>query len=108
MTETVKVTNDEQFENDVLKSELPVLVDFWAEWCGPCRMLAPVLENIANQYAGRVKFFKLNVDENANAPTQFAVRSIPHLILFKDGHVVAAEVGAKTQSQLSNFLDKHI
>ena len=108
MAGSIKATSDEQFENDVLKSELPTLVDFWAEWCGPCKMLTPVLEEIAKEYEGRVHFFKLDVDKNNHSATQFGVRSIPYLVLFKDGAVVATEVGAKTKSQLSAFLDEYI
>lgn len=108
MGEAVKVTTDEQFERDVLKSELPVLVDFWAEWCGPCKMLVPVLEEMAGEYQGRVNFYKVNVDESTNVAAQFGVRSIPYLVLFKGGNVIATEVGAKTKSQLSAFLDEHI
>ena len=108
MAGLVKATTGEQFENDVLKSDLLVLVDFWAEWCRPCKTLTPVLEEVAKEYQGRVHFFKVNVDENASIATQFGVRSIPYLVLFKNGAVVATEVGSKTKSQLSAFVDEYI
>lgn len=108
MSEALKATTDASFEDDVLKSKLPVLVDFWAEWCGPCKMLTPVLKDMASEYDGRVHFFKVNVDENAQVAARFGVRSIPYLVLFKDGNVVATQVGAKTKTQLSAFLDEHL
>ena len=108
MAGSLKATTDEQFESDVINSDLPVLVDFWAEWCGPCKMLTPVLEEMASEYEGRVNFFKLNVDENNNSAAQYGVRSIPYLVLFKGGSVAATEIGAKTKSQLTAFLDEHI
>lgn len=108
MSQELKATADDQFQTDVLESELPVLVDFWAEWCGPCRMVTPVLEKLAKEYKGRVNFFKLNVDHNPNTSAQYGVRSIPYLVLFAGGKVVASEVGAKTESQLSAFLDEHV
>lgn len=104
MSKTI-VLNDENFENEVLKSEAPVLVDFWAEWCGPCRALAPVIEEIAEDYEGRVKIGKLNVDENPRAPSAFEIRSIPTLILFKDGAVVDKAVGALPKNQIADLLE---
>ena len=98
-------TSDAAFEADVLKSDTPVLVDFWAEWCGPCKMIAPVLEEAAGHYEGKVRIAKLNVDENATVAAKFNIRSIPTLLLFKKGEVVAREVGAVSQSHLRTFLD---
>jgi thioredoxin 1 len=98
-------TNDASFENDVLKSDTPVLVDFWAEWCGPCKMIAPILEEAAGHYEGKIRIAKLNVDENATSAAKFNIRSIPTLLLFKNGEVVAQRVGAVSQSHLRAFLD---
>ncbi len=106
MSALVQATGDDNFENDVLNAGLPVLVDFWAEWCGPCKMIAPILDEVAKEYKGRIKFVKLNVDENSETPAQYGVRGIPSLILFKDGNVVATTVGALTKSQLAAFLDQ--
>ena len=103
----VSVTDD-SFEQDVLKSPSPVLVDYWAEWCGPCKMIAPVLEEIAREYSGRVKIAKLNVDENPATPPKYGIRGIPTLMLFKNGNVEATKVGAVSKSQLSAFLDGHL
>lgn len=104
MSKTV-VLNDDNFENEVLKSDIPVLVDFWAQWCGPCRALAPVIEEIAEEYAGQVKVGKLNVDENPGAPSAFEIRSIPTLIFFKDGAVVDKVVGALPKNQITEVLN---
>ena len=101
----IKNITDASFEADVLKSDLPVLVDYWAEWCGPCRMIAPILEEIAKDYAGRVKVAKLNIDENPGTPPKYGIRGIPTLMLFKDGAVAATKVGALSKSQLASFLD---
>jgi thioredoxin 1 len=98
-------TSDATFETDVLKSDTPVLVDFWAEWCGPCKMIAPILEEAAGHYEGRVRIAKLNVDENATSAAKFNIRSIPTLLLFKNGEVIARKVGAVSQSHLRAFLD---
>ena len=98
-------STDGDFERDVLKSDLPVLVDLWAEWCGPCKMIAPILEEAAGHYEGRLRIAKLNVDENATSAAKFNIRSIPTLLLFKKGELVAQKVGAVSQSHLRAFLD---
>ena len=101
-------TTDATFSQDVLKSEKPVLLDFWAEWCGPCKMIAPILDEIANEYSDRIKVAKLNIDENPQTPPKFGIRGIPTLILFKNGTVEAQKVGAVSKSQLSAFLDSNL
>lgn len=101
-------TTDANFENDVLEAELPVLVDYWAEWCGPCKMIAPVLEEVANEYAERLLVCKLNIDENTDTPAKFGIRGIPTLMLFKGGEIIATKVGALSKSQLSAFIDASI
>lgn len=105
---TITAITDASFEEDVVNASQPVLVDFWAEWCGPCKMLTPVLESISDEFADRLKITKLNVDENPETAPKFGVRGIPTLILFKDGKVVATKVGAMTKSQLVAFLNDHI
>ncbi|HES77134.1 MAG TPA: thioredoxin TrxA [bacterium] len=105
MSENIVYLSDAGFETDVLKSDIPVLVDYWAEWCGPCRMIAPILEEIAKDYAGRIKVAKLNIDENPGTPPKYGIRGIPTLMLFKDGAVAATKVGALSKSQLASFLD---
>jgi len=107
MSEIVNVT-DASFEDDVLKSEIPVLVDYWAEWCGPCKMIAPVLDEIARDYGDRLKVCKLNIDENEATAPKYNVRGIPTLMLFKDGNVEATKVGALSKAQLTAFLDSSI
>lgn len=101
----VIVLNDENFENEVLNLGTPVLVDFWAEWCGPCRALAPVIEEIAEDYDGKIKVGKLNVDENPGAPSAYEIRSIPTLIVFKDGAIVDRVVGALPKNQITDVVD---
>ncbi|MDB6084265.1 MAG: trxA [Gammaproteobacteria bacterium] len=98
-------TSDASFENDVLKSDKPVLLDFWAEWCGPCKMIAPVLDEIAGAYKGRIRIAKINVDENQATPAKFNIRSIPTLMVFERGAVTAQKIGAVSKSQLVAFLD---
>ena len=101
-------TTDATFTQDVLKSDKPVLLDFWAEWCGPCKMIAPILDEIASEYQDRVKIAKLNIDENPQTPHKFGIRGIPTLILFKNGAVAAQKVGALSKSQLTAFLDGNL
>ena len=108
MSQSVIALSDASFENEVLKSDLPVLVDFWAEWCGPCKMIGPIVEEIANEYNGRLKVAKLNVDENAAVPAKHGIRGIPTLMIFKDGQVKATKVGALAKSQLTAFIDSNI
>lgn len=97
---------DSNFEIEVLKSELPVLVDFWAPWCGPCRAIAPVIEELAQEYEGKVKIVKMNVDENPSTPSKYGIRAIPTLILFKNGEVVSQITGAVAKSSLKNMIDQ--
>jgi thioredoxin 1 len=99
---------DDSFEDEVLKSEQPVLVDYWAEWCGPCKMIAPILDEIAGEYADRIKIAKLNIDENPGTPPKYGIRGIPTLMLFKGGNVEATKVGAVSKSQLTAFIDSNI
>ena len=105
MSEAIKHVTDETFESEVLKSDVPVLLDYWAEWCAPCRIIAPMLDETAQSYAGRVRVMKINIDENPQAPTRYNVRGIPTLMLFKDGQPVATKVGVLNKSQLAAFID---
>ncbi|MEY4212023.1 MAG: thioredoxin TrxA [Burkholderiaceae bacterium] len=104
----IKQVSDASFDQDVLKSDVPVLVDYWAEWCGPCRMIAPILEEVSRDYNGRVQVAKLNVDDNQSIAQRFGVRGIPTLMLFRNGAVVGTSVGALSKSQLALFLDSHL
>ncbi|WP_296266809.1 thioredoxin TrxA [Pseudomonas sp. UBA6562] len=107
-SDLIKHVTDATFEAEVLKSETPVLVDYWAEWCGPCKMIAPVLDDIASTYEGKLVVAKLNIDENADTPAKHGVRGIPTLMLFKNGSVEATKVGALSKSQLAAFLDANL
>ena len=108
MSDAIKLVTDTTFESDVLASEVPVLVDYWAEWCGPCKMIAPMLEESARSYAGQLQVAKVNVDENPRAPNRYNVRSIPTLMLFKNGQPVAMKVGALSKSQLTAFVEANL
>lgn len=108
MSANIVHVSDQSFEQEVLKASGPVLVDFWAEWCGPCKMIAPILDEIAEEYTGKVKIIKLNIDENPATPPKYGIRGIPTLMLFKDGNVEATKVGAVSKSQLTAFLDSNI
>ncbi|OGS98725.1 MAG: thioredoxin [Gallionellales bacterium RIFCSPLOWO2_12_FULL_59_22] len=108
MSEHIQYVSDATFDAEVLQSPLPVLVDYWAEWCGPCRMIAPILDEIAQEYAGRLNVAKLNVDENQQTPQKFGIRGIPTLMLFKNGNIEATKVGALSKTQLAAFIDSHI
>ncbi|MEY3747870.1 MAG: hypothetical protein RL194_1329 [Pseudomonadota bacterium] len=108
MSEHIIHLSDEAFEQEVLQSQTPVLVDYWAEWCGPCKMIAPILDEISKEYAGRLKVAKLNIDENQNTPPKYGIRGIPTLMLFKNGNVEATKVGALSKSQLTAFIDSNI
>jgi thioredoxin 1 len=107
-SELIKHTNDADFEQDVLKSGVPVLVDFWAEWCGPCRMIGPTLDEMASEYQGKLAIMKVNVDENRSIPAKFGIRGIPTLLLFKNGELAGNKVGAASKSQLTAFVDAHL
>ena len=108
MSDKIVYLTDDSFESEVLQSEAPVLVDYWADWCGPCKMIAPVLEEIADEYDGKVKVAKLNIDENSGTPPKYGIRGIPTLMLFKGGNVEATKVGALSKSQLTAFIDSNI
>ena len=108
MSDQIVYTSDANFENDVLKSSVPVLVDYWAEWCGPCKMIAPILDEIAGDYQGKLKIAKVNVDENQQVTQKYGIRSIPTLMMFKDGNVQAQKVGAMSKSQLAAFIETNL
>jgi thioredoxin 1 len=107
-SDLIKHISDDSFDSDVLKSDKPVLVDYWAEWCGPCKAIAPILDEVSRAYDGRVQIAKMNVDENREVPAKFGIRGIPTLMLFKDGELAATKVGALSKAQLTAFLDGHI
>ncbi|RBW46631.1 thiol reductase thioredoxin [Psychromonas sp. B3M02] len=108
MSENIVTLSDATFDADVINASTPVLVDFWAEWCGPCKMIAPILSEVAVEYAGKVTVGKLNIDQNSDTPPKFGIRGIPTLLLFKDGKVAATKVGALSKSQLTEFLDANV
>ncbi|MCG7872202.1 MAG: thioredoxin TrxA [Candidatus Thiodiazotropha lotti] len=108
MSEQIVHITDDSFESDVLQSSQPVLIDYWAEWCGPCKMIAPVLDEIAKEYGDKLKVAKLNIDENPNTPPKYGIRGIPTLMLFKNGEVEATKVGAVSKSQLVAFIDSNL
>ncbi len=108
MSEHIIHVSDESFEQEVLQSDKPVLIDYWAEWCGPCKMIAPVLDEVAGEYADKIRVAKLNIDENPATPPKYGIRGIPTLMLFKNGEVEATKVGAVSQAQLTAFLAENI
>ena len=108
MSDNIINLTDSTFEQEVLSSDIPVLLDYWAEWCGPCKMIAPILNDIADEYSGKIKVAKLNIDENPSTPAKFGVRGIPTLMIFKSGSIEATKVGAMSKSQLSAFIDSTI
>ena len=108
MSEQIIYLTDDTFDEEVINSSDPVLVDYWAEWCGPCKMIAPILDEIASEYNGKIKVAKLNIDDNPQTPPKYGIRGIPTLMLFKDGNVEATKVGALSKSQLTAFIDSNI
>ena len=107
-SELIKHISDASFEGDVLQASTPVLVDFWAEWCGPCKMIAPILDDIASHYNGRLQVVKMNVDENRDVPAKFGIRGIPTLMIFKGSQLAATKVGGLSKAQLAAFIDEHL
>ena len=107
-SELIKHVSDASFEADVLQSKQPVLVDYWAEWCGPCKMIAPILDEVSTTYAGKLQVAKMNVDENRDIPAKFGIRGIPTLMLFKDGQLAATKVGAMSKAQMTAFIDQQL
>ena len=108
MSENIVKVTDDSFEQDVLSARGPVLVDYWAEWCGPCKMIAPILDEVSSAYEGKLQIAKLNVDENRDIPAKFGIRGIPTLMLFKDGQLAATKVGAMSKAQLTAFIDQQL
>ncbi len=108
MSDNIVHATDQSFDQEVLQASVPVLVDYWAEWCGPCKMIAPILEELAGEYGDRLKIVKLNIDENPETPPKYGIRGIPTLMLFKDGNVEATKVGALSKSQLTAFIDSNL
>jgi thioredoxin 1 len=108
MSSKIVHISDESFSDEVLNADGPVLIDYWAEWCGPCKMIAPILDELAEEYSGRLKIAKLNIDDNPETPPKYGIRGIPTLMLFKDGNVEATKVGAVSKSQLAAFIDSNV
>tara|TARA_B110000014_G_C19730833_1_gene381637 strand:- start:40 stop:366 length:327 start_codon:yes stop_codon:yes gene_type:complete len=108
MSNSISHLTDETFEEEVLQSNIPVLVDYWAEWCGPCKMIAPILDSLTDEYEGKLKISKLNIDDNQKTPQKYGVRGIPTLMIFKNGNVEATKVGALSKSQLTAFIDSNL
>jgi len=108
MSSKIVHVSDESFEEEVLNADLPVLIDYWAEWCGPCKMIAPILDELAEEYGERVKIAKLNIDDNPETPPKYGIRGIPTLMIFKDGNVEATKVGAVSKSQLTEFIENNV
>lgn len=108
MSEHIVKVTDDSFEEEVLSSDVPVLVDYWAEWCGPCKTIAPVLDELADEYDGKMKVAKLNIDENPNTPPKYGIRGIPTLMLFRNGEIEATKVGSLSKTQLTEFLSSHV